>query len=81
MRTLLQRRIIGQTTTRQLQTLLATHLPVLEKPISATRWQQRAKRVRQQMLKLFFRGHADGLLDDMEATVEHSRPGTNGGPW
>ena len=65
MRTLLQRRIIGQTTTRQLQALLATHLPVLEKPISATRWQQRAKRVRQQMLKLFFRGHADGLLDEV----------------
>ena len=65
MRTLLQRRIIGQTTTRQLQTLLATHLPVLEKPISAARWQRRAKRVRQQMLKLFFRGHADGLLDEV----------------
>ena len=65
MRTLLQRRIIGQTTTRQLQALLAAHLPVLEKPISAARWKRRAKRERQQMLKLFFRGHADGLLDEI----------------
>ena len=65
MRTLLQRRIIGQTTTRQLQALLAAHLPVLEKPISAAHWQRRAKRVRKQMLRLFFRGHADGLLDEV----------------
>lgn len=64
MRTLLQRRLIGQTAARQLQALLAAHLPVLEQPTSAARWRRRAERVRQQMLTLFFRGHADGLLDE-----------------
>ena len=63
MHTLLQRRLIGQTATRQLQALLAAHLPVLEQPTSAASWRRRAKRVRQPMLALFFRGHADGLLD------------------
>ena len=64
MRTLLQRRLIGQTASRQLQALLSAHLPVLEQPTSAARWRRRAERVRRQMLTLFFRGHADGLLDE-----------------
>lgn len=64
MRTELTRRLVGKAPGRQLQDLLAAHLPQLQAPASARTWQRRAARVRQQMLELFFRGHADGLLDE-----------------
>ncbi len=63
MRAALHRRLVGKTAARQLQQLLEAHLPQLEAPDSARDWKHRATRVRKQMLELFFRGHAEGLLD------------------
>ena len=79
MRTELNRRLLGKAPARQLQSLLEAHLPKLQEPASARTWQRRAERVRQQLLALFFRGHAEGLLGEKPRVVWGDVIETDGG--
>jgi len=59
----LSKKLVGKKAHRELLAYLKTRLPPLEQPTSRSAWLRKTKRIRRQMLELFFRGHPPDLLD------------------
>jgi len=59
----LSQQVLGKKARRELLAFLDRQLPRLGAPPTRRAWEGRAAQIRQQLLDLFFRGHAPGLLE------------------
>jgi len=65
----LSRNLLGNATQREIDEFLAANLPRFEQPASRSEWSTRAQSIRRHMLRSFFRGHPDGILQEEPRVV------------
>jgi hypothetical protein len=75
----LSRNLTGEATQHEVVDFLADHLPRFDQPVSRSEWTRRAQSVRRRMLRSFFQGHPDGILQEEPRVVWSTIINTGGG--